>query len=266
MKIVVCVKQIIDPEIPSAKFEIDEKAKKVVPPEGIPPVINPFDAQAIEMGIRIKEAYGGSLLVLAAGSKACMETVRYSMAMGADEGIIIQHNTEEDFDGFLTAYILSEGIKKIGDYDLILCGRQAADWDRGIVGSVIAAYLNIPSITLAISIKMKNERIIIERALDDGVQILESSLPILITVGSEIGKPRIPTGIGIISAARKKITFLNLENIQINAQELEILKNRSKLVNLYLPKIARKCEIIKGKDKFEIVAQLARRIKDLINV
>ncbi len=134
MNIIVCVKQIPDPEIPPAKFRLDSESKRVVPPEGIPPVINPYDAQAVELALRLKEKHGGKITVLSLGSTASSSVVKHALSMGADEGIVLTDEAFEESDSFATAYILTKAIQKIGVYDLILCGRQAADWDEGLVG------------------------------------------------------------------------------------------------------------------------------------
>jgi len=263
MKIVVCAKQIIDPEIPAAKFRVDERSKRVIPPEGIPPVINPYDAQAVELGLRLKEAAGGSLTVLAAGEKNFVEALRYCLAMGADEAILIEASLGEDWDGFLSSYLLCAGIGKIGPVDLVLCGRQAADWDRGIIGPVIAASLGLAFVTLAKDAKGENGKIRVEKVIEDGFQIVECCLPALLTVGSEIGKPRIPSGFGIITAARKSITTWSLTDIRAQEREMEAIRKRTQLVSLYPLKMDRKCEMIKGKDKADTASQLALRISQI---
>jgi len=143
MEIIVCIKQILDPDLPPAKFMVDKERNKVIPPEGIPFVINPYDALAVEAALKIKDEKGGKITVITIGDKSTEDIVRKALAMGADEGLIISDTIFEESDSFAVGYILAQGIKKIGRYDLILCGRQAADWDNGVVGSVVAEYLGI---------------------------------------------------------------------------------------------------------------------------
>lgn len=128
---VVCIKQIQDPEIPPAKFKIDPETNKVIPPEGVPPVINPFDEQAVEAALRIKDTRSGKITAITLGKSQAKDILRHALAMGADEAIILEDETLEGSDSSGIALALSKAIEKIGQYDLVLCGRQAADWDEG---------------------------------------------------------------------------------------------------------------------------------------
>ncbi len=131
MNMVVCIKQIQDPEIPPAKFKIDPETNKVIPPEGVPPVINPFDEQAVEAALRIKDTRSGKITAITLGKSQAKDILRHALAMGADEAIILEDETLEGSDSSGIALALSKAIEKIGQYDLVLCGRQAADWDEG---------------------------------------------------------------------------------------------------------------------------------------
>ena len=152
MNMVVCVKQVPDPEIPRAKFRIDPVAKQAIPPEGLAPIINPYDERAVELALRVKEKHGGKITVLTVGETGSETVVKHALSMGADEGIVLSDQAFEGSDSFGTAYILTRAIQKVGSYDLILCGRQAADWDEGLVGSIIAENLSLPLVTLAVAI------------------------------------------------------------------------------------------------------------------
>jgi electron transfer flavoprotein beta subunit len=152
-----------DPEIPLVKFRIDPEAKRI-----IPPVISPFDGQAIEAALRIKEQHEGKITVLTMGSGSAGDVVKHALSMGADEGIIVSDEAFEGSDIFSSAYVLTKAIEKIGKYDLILCGRQAADWDIGAVGSLIAENLEVSIITLARKIELVNGTLRVERVLMEG--------------------------------------------------------------------------------------------------
>ncbi|MDH5383686.1 MAG: electron transfer flavoprotein subunit beta/FixA family protein, partial [Candidatus Aminicenantes bacterium] len=157
MNTIVCVKQIPDPEIPPAKFKLDTECKRVVPPEGIPPVINPYDERAVELALRLKDKHGGKITIMTIGDDSSIKAIKHALAMGADEGILCKDKAFEDSDSFSIAYALSQAIQKIKDFDLILCGRQAADWDEGLVGSIIAENLDLPLVTLAESVEVVAE-------------------------------------------------------------------------------------------------------------
>src|SRR3990170_4297380 len=149
MNMIVCVKQVPDPEAPPASFKVDSAANKVIPPPGVKPVLSPFDEQAVEAALRIKDAKGGKVTVVSLGNNLVRDVVKKPLAMGADELVLLEDAAFEDSDSWATAHALAMAIKKIGAFDLVFCGRQASDWDAGQVGSGIAEILGIPSVTIA---------------------------------------------------------------------------------------------------------------------
>jgi electron transfer flavoprotein beta subunit len=260
MEIIVCVKKVLDPDLPPAKFMVDTERNRVIPPEGMPFVINPYDATAVEAALRIKEDKGGRITVITVGDKSADDIVRKFLAMGADEGIIISDPSFEESDGFATAHILSQTIKRIGKHDVILCGRQAVDWDMGLVGPTIAEYLGIPVVTLAKSIQVSDGKGIIERITTNGYETFEVKLPALITVSNELGLARIPSGWGIIRAAKKEIPIWTAKEIEVNPTKIGKETARNRLLKLYIPSYERKCEFITGEDFSEVAAKLASKI------
>lgn len=262
MNIIVCIKQVLDPEMPPAKFKVDTAAKRVIPPEGIPLVINPFDEQAVEAALRIKEKHAATITAISLGQDSAIDIIRHALAMGADEGILLKDKVFEDSDTFSIADILTKAIEKIAKYDLILCGRQAADWDAGQVGSIIAENLKIPVITLAKNIEVINSNLKVERIIPDGYEIAESPLPVLVTVSNELGQPRLPSGRGIIQAARKKITTWTAQDINCDPSRLGSSARRSDLAALFIPSRERKCEVISGKNVAEAASNLALKLRE----
>jgi len=260
MQIIVCVKQVVDPDLPPAKFYVDKNANRVIPPEGMPPVINPYDALAMEAALRIKEKQGARIFVATLGDRSCEDVIRRCLAMGGDEGFIISDPAFEGSDGFGIAYILSRVIKKIAGYDLILCGRQAADWDMGIVGSVIGEYLDIPIITRAKTLEIIDGKVRVERVIQDTTEVFESELPVLVTVSNELGQPRIPSAWGIIEAARKEIPIWAAGDMDLDTEKFGTKGNRNSLLKLYLASYGRECEFVAGKNTGEVTEKMARRI------
>ena len=260
MNTIVCAKQIPDPEIPPAKFKLDMKSKQVIPPEGIPPVINPYDEQAVEVALRLKEKHGGKTTVLTISKEASSPVVKHALAMGADEGIILSDKAFENLDSFSAAYILSKAIQKIGSYDLILCGRQAADWDEGLVGTLIAETLNLPLVTLAAAVDVSNGELKVKRVILDGYQVFTFPTPAVVTVSNEVGRPRLPSGWGIISASQKQIPVWNANHINAELSRIGSSAARRKLVKLYIPERERKCEIIEREDKSEAAEELVEKL------
>ncbi|MDH3602480.1 MAG: electron transfer flavoprotein subunit beta, partial [Candidatus Tectomicrobia bacterium] len=140
MDIIVTIKQVPDPEAPKESFRIDEDAKQILNPSNVDPVINGYDENAIEAALEIKGAVGGKITALCMGEEMATRALKQALAMGVDEAILLNDAAFANADATSTAYVLSEAIKKIGSYDLILCGRQASDWDLGQVPSGIAEY------------------------------------------------------------------------------------------------------------------------------
>lgn len=260
MEIIVCIKPVLDPELPPAKFAVDDKKNEVIPPEGMPFVMSPYDALAVEGALKIKEAKGGKVTVITLGTKYAEEVMRKALAMGADEGFILTDPAFEDSDGFATAYILTQAIKKIGKFDLILCGRQAADWDVGMVGSVMAEYLEIPMVLRAKGIEALDGKLKVERVIVNGSEVFEVGLPAIVTMSSEMGQARIPSGWGIVTAAKKQIPKWSAADLGTDASRTGMAAARNSLIKLYIPSYERKCEYVTGKDASEAAGILAERI------
>lgn len=262
MNIIVCIKQIPDPEIPPSKFKLDSESMRVIPPEGIPPVISPYDEQAVELALTLKEKHEGKITVLSLGSAAAASVVKHAVAMGADDGVVLAGSAFEGSDSYATAYILTRAIQKVGDYDLVLCGRQAADWDEGIVGSLIAENLGLPLITMAGAIDVADGELRVKRTTLDGYQVFAVPMPALITVSNEVGQPRLPSGWGIISAARKQFPVWDAGDIDVDPLQVGVSAARRKLVKLFSPERARKCEVMEGKSAEEASVKLATRLRE----
>ena len=260
METIVCIKQILDPDLPPAKFTIDAQKNRVIPPEGIPPVINPYDALAVEAALRLKEKKGGRITLLTLGEKAAEDMVRKALAMGADEGRMISVADFEGLDSFATAYLLAQAIRKVGKFDLVLCGRQAADWDDGAVGSILAEYLGLPVVTRAKDISAVDGKVTVERVSTAFSETLEVELPALVTVSSELGKARIPSGWGIITAAKKEIPNWSLPDIGVDPSSAGKLSARNKLLKLSAPSLERRCDLVKGEAPAEIAEKLIQKI------
>ncbi len=262
MNMIVCCKQVIDPEAPPASFKVDASANKVVPPPGVPPVISPFDENAVEAALKIKDAKGGKITVLTLGTNLLRDVVKKPLSMGADELILLEDEAYVGGDSWSTAYALAMAIKKIGQYDLVFCGRQAADWDAGQVGSGIAEILGLPSVTLAKKIESVNGKVKVERVLADGYEVVEVSLPALITVSNELGEPRYPTIKGIMAAKRKEPVIWKPADIGIEPSQLGAAGRRAKLLKLFQPVREGKCEIIEGETLEEAAIGLAAKLRE----
>jgi len=261
MEMIVCVKQIPDPEAPPASFKIDPTANKVIPPPGVPPVISPFDENAVEAALRVKDAHGGKITVLSLGNKLVRDVVKKPLAMGADELVLLEDESYEEGDSWATAYALAMAIKKIGTYDIIFCGRVAGDWDAGQVGSGIAEFLGIPSITIAKKVEVLDGKVRIERLVADGYEVIEAPMPCLVTVTSELGEPRYAPLKGIMAAAKKQPIIWKPQDIGVDPSKVGGQGRLTKLAKLFQPVKEAKCEIIEGESPAEAAVNLAVRLR-----
>jgi electron transfer flavoprotein beta subunit len=262
MNMIVCIKQVIDPEAPPASFKIDSAGNKVVPPAGVSPVIDPYAEYGVEAALKLKDALGGKITAISLGTNQLRDIVKKPLAMGADELILLEDEAFDGGDSWSTAYALAMAIKKIGEYDIIFCGREASDWNAGQVGSGIAEILGLPSITLAKKIDITDGKAKVERVTDEGSEVVEISLPCLITVSNEIGEPRYPTIKGIMAAKKKEATVWKPADIGVEPSQIGAAGRHTKLLKLFQPVREGKCEIIEGESPEEAAANLALKLRE----
>jgi electron transfer flavoprotein beta subunit len=264
MNTIVCIKQVLDPEIPPAKFKIDPEEKQVIPPPGVPPVISVYDERAVEAACRLKDKHKGKITVVSMGSQKAADVIKHAISMGADEGFVLQDAAFENLDSFGTAYVLGKAIQKIGGYDLVLCGRQAADWGAGEVGSILGEMLGIPVVTLACDIQAVDQTLVVKRIVSDGFEVLEAPMPCLITVSSEIGLPRLPAGPRLMMARKKQIPVWKAQDIGAESSKLDKANAHTEVIALSVPTRKTECEIITGSTPGEAAVNLALKISKLI--
>jgi electron transfer flavoprotein beta subunit len=266
VNIVVCVKQIQDPEIAASVFRVDEDARKVIPVPGLPPVISPFDEQAVEAALRIRDAAGEDsgieITVVTMGPEGARAVVKAALALGADKAVMLTDAAFDDGDGYATARALAATIDRIGGADLVLTGRQAADWDAGIVGVGIAELLDMPAVTLARDVQVDGETVRVERVLEDGVETVEAPLPALVTISNELGAVRHATMRETMRAAKKPIETWTPADIGLDETEVGTAAARRVLERLYIPDSDIECEFVGGETAAEMAAELARRLHD----
>ena len=262
MNMIVCVKQVIDPEAPPSSFKVDAAGNKVVPPPGVSPVISPFDENAVEAALRIKDARGGKITVLSLGTNLRREVVKKPLSMGADELVLLEDEAFADGDSHSTAYALAMAIKKIGDYDLVFCGRQAADWDAGQVGSGIAEMLGLPGVTLARKVTSTDGKARVERVTADGYEVVEVPLPAVITVSNELGEPRYPTIKGIMAAKKIEPVIWKPADIGVAPSRVGAAGRRATLLKLFQPVHEGKCDLIAGESPEEAGVNLALKLRE----
>lgn len=261
MNVIVCLKQVIDPEAPLASFKIDTDTNKAAL-QGVPPVIDPYGEYAVEAALQIKDAKGGKVTAISLGDNLLREVVRKPLKMGADELILLEDTAFADGDSWSTAYALAMTIKKIGEYDLILCGREASDTNAGQVGSGIAEILGLPSVTLAKKIEILDGKARVERVTMDGFEAIEVPLPTVITVSNEVGEPRYPTIKGIITAKKKEPIVWKPVDIGVEPSQSGAAGQRAEMLKLFQPVHEDKCDILEADTPEEAAVKLALKLRE----
>ncbi len=260
MKIVVCIKQVPD----TTEVKIDPETKTLVR-EGVESITNPFDEFAIEEGLLTKEKYGGEVHVITMGPPQAKEVLKNAYAVGADNVYLVSDRAFAGADTWATAYTLSAAIKKIGDYDLIICGKQAIDGDTAQVGPGIATQLNIPQLTYVdkvVEIDPDNKKIKVERLLEDGKEVVEASLPALITVVKDINEPRLPSLFGIKKAAKLDIPTWTADDLPVDKDKLGLKGSPTEVVTVFSPEVRGGGEILEGEVP-EVVTKLVDKLMDM---
>ncbi len=166
--IIVCMKQVLDPEIPMSLFHIDTETKAAIPPKATPPVLSPFDENALEAALKIKDKQECKVTVVTLGKKLVRTIVTSPLAAGADQLVMLQDPVFNEFNSALTARAIAAAIKKLGEYDLILCGLQAADTNNGQVGTAVAGILGIPCVTGARGVDLEGDKVKVDKMLPNG--------------------------------------------------------------------------------------------------
>ena len=256
----VLAKQVIDPEMPMSAFRIDANTREVVTPPNIPPVVNGFDENAVEAALQIKDAQEATITVIAAGPTFALDVMKKPLSMGADQLVLLQDDSfKNTIDSFFTAQLLAAAIRKLGGFDLILCGRQASDWDNAQVPLGVAEILGMSCITLGRKVDIEGDKVLVERLIPDGYEVVETSLPALVTVSNELGQPRYPTLRGIMAATRKRPTIWSAGDLEVDSGQLE---PRITLLDLFVPERNQECEIFEADDEADAARQLALRLRE----
>ncbi len=254
LRIVVCIKQVPSTE---AKVQMDP-VKGTLIREGVESVVNPFDEYAIEEGVRLKERYGGEVIVVSMGPPQAKEALRQALAMGADKAVLLSDRAFAGSDTLATAYTLSLAIKKLGEIDLVICGKQATDGDTAQVGPGLAQRLGFRQLTYVCKVKEINsesKKIIVERLLDEGIQVVETTLPALMTVVKDINQPRLPNVISIRRAARTEIPIWGPQDLNGDQAKFGFDGSPTQVIRIFTPPPRAGGQILEGEVP-EVVSKL----------
>ncbi|NQT75367.1 MAG: electron transfer flavoprotein subunit beta/FixA family protein [Candidatus Omnitrophica bacterium] len=261
MNIIVCIKQVPD----TTDVRIDPETNTLIR-SGVASIINPFDMYAIEEAIRLKEKFGGRVTVLTMGPPQAEEALREAVSLGADEVILVSDRAFAGSDTWATSYTLSRSIHKIGDYDLVICGKQAIDGDTAQVGPGISSHLDIPQITYVkkieeVNLGPENKHMRAERMTEEGYEIIESPMPCLITVVKEINEPRLPSLKGKMRAKKAEIKKWEAKDLDLDPDLIGLNGSPTKVVKIFTPPPRKKGQILEG-DAAEISQKLVGLLKN----
>ncbi|MDY3906240.1 MAG: electron transfer flavoprotein subunit beta/FixA family protein [Lawsonibacter sp.] len=242
MNVLVCIKQVPDNAVVP---KLDAATNRVVK-EGVETMVSPFDLNAVEAGLKLVEEHGGEVSVLTVGDDSCKTTLRIGLSMGAAKAYLVNDPALEDSDTWATSYTLAKAIKSIGEFDVILCGKQAIDDDAGQVGAGIAEQLGISQITYVNEIKeVTADTLTAKRVSPAGEEVVEAKLPVLLTCEKSLNEPRYPTLKRTRMANRAEIPVMDCA--AIGADAAKVGKNSpSAIKKLYTPAPRQSGELIKG--------------------
>ena len=259
MKIAVCLKQV--PE--TTEVKINPQTNTLMR-EGVASITNPFDEFALEEGLLTKEKYGGEVHVMSMGPPQAIEILKNALAVGADKVYLLSDPAFAGADTLATAYTLAKTIEKIGEVDLVICGKQAIDGDTAQVGPGIATRLGIPQLTYVAKVREidpAKKKIVVERMLENGREVVECSLPVVVTVMKDINEPRLPSLLGIKKAAKATIPTWTAKEIGVDENRVGLKGSPTWVWKVFSPESRGGGEILKG-EVTETVPLLVNKLMD----
>jgi electron transfer flavoprotein beta subunit len=258
LNVIVCVKQV-----PATNEVKINKETNTIIREGVEAIINPFDTYAVEEGLRIKDQTGGKVTVLSMGIPSVADLLRESIALGVDEAVLLSDRAFAGADTLATSYTLAMGIRKIGQFDLIICGKQATDGDTAQVGPSLAEKLGIPHTTYVRKIEEIREGYIrCQRMTEDGYEVIEMPLPAVITVVKEIAEPRLPSIKGMMRAKKATINVWTADDIGADKDLCGLKGSPTQVIRTFVPVHDIKSEMMEGEPR-EQARKLADRLMSM---
>ncbi|SFI80219.1 electron transfer flavoprotein subunit beta/FixA family protein [Thermoflavimicrobium dichotomicum] len=251
MNILVCLKQTFDTEekITLENGRINE--------EGVEFVINPYDEYAVEEAIKLKEQFGGEVTVITIGPERAEQALRTAMAMGADKGVIVDiEDLGDNVDEHTIAQVLAATIKEEDlAFDIILCGYMAIDDGSAQVGPRLAELLEIPHISTITKLTIDGNKVTVDKDVEGDVEVIESTLPILVTAQQGLNEPRYPSLPGIMKAKKKPLTRLELDDLDLDEEEIVA---KTETIEVFLPPKKQAGKILQG--------ELVDQAKELVHL
>ena len=259
MNIIVCIKPAPDPK----RWDNIQlhPVTKALQREGIPSVLGPLDKRAIEEGICLKEVQGGKVAVVSMAPPSAKDNLVEALAMGADEAYLLSDRVFAGSDTWSTARVLSRGIKKLGDFDLIICGSYSLDGSTGQVGAQLAEFLGIPNVGQVVAVESFADGVFRTKSMmESGFRVLETPLPALFTVSRDINTPRFTSLMGVIEAEGKPLNTWVASDLGVLPEEVGFKGSYTQTGDIFLPAMKRKTEMLSG-DPEEVVKEIIHKIR-----
>ncbi|MDQ0150260.1 electron transfer flavoprotein subunit beta/FixA family protein [Eubacterium multiforme] len=259
MNIFVCIKQVPG----TSKVEVDP-VTGVLKRDGVDTKMNPYDLYALETALEIKENEGGELKVISMGPPQAMEVIKEAYAMGADDGYLVSDRKFAGADVLATSYTLSQGIRKMGDFDIILCGKQTTDGDTAQVGPEMAEYLNIPHVAnVRRIIEVKKDSIVVEMDMPNTVEIVDVKFPCLLTVEKDIFQPRLPSYKKKVATKDREIKVISLKDFEDkNEKKYGLNGSPTQVERIFPPEVNNDREMWEGESE-ELSDKMTSKLKEL---
>ncbi len=257
MNIVVLIKQVPD----TSEVKINRETNTLIR-DGVPSIVNPYDLYAIEEALRLREKHGGKVTAITMGPPQAAEALKDAVSLGVDEAVLLSDRSFAGADTWATSYALSKGIRKIGDFDLVIAGKQAVDGDTAQVGPETAEMLGLPFVAYIRKIeRIDGKNMVAERLMDEGYDVVETSLPAVITVVKEINQPRLPSLKGKMRAKNLKVTAWNAKDIGADENRCGLKGSPTKVVKIFPPAPRGQREILRGSAEEQVVT-VAKKLKE----
>lgn len=257
MEIVVCIKQVPD----TTEVKIDPVTNTLIR-QGVPSIVNPFDKNAVEAALQLKEKHGGKITVISMGPPQAKDALKECIAMGVDETILVSDRAFGGADTLATSYTLAAAVRKVGKVDMIICGKQAIDGDTAQVGPEMAEHLGIAQVTYAAKIEVEGDSAKIDREHDDGYEVIEVKMPVLVSVVKSINEPRYPTVKGTMKANRTEIATWTAADLTVDEQKLGLKGSPTQVKRIFTPPQRVQGILINKETAREAVADLIQKMSD----
>ena len=259
MHVIACIRQVPDYEAPAELFTVEGTPPRVVAAREVKSVIGLFDNHALEAALALKDA-GGTVTALTLGPPRALEVLKRALHMGADAAVLVDEGPYGEIDAAATAAILAAAVRKLPPFDVILCGRQASDWDGGLVGAGLAEHLEVPLASLVRGLEVRDGEARVERLMEEWIEVAALPLPCVLTVTNELNTPRLTTVQHILAAAKKKIPTWGPGDLGLDPAAPRGAV-RTRVVGLAKPVVDRRCEMVGGESPEEAGANLALALR-----